>query len=184
MERKIALFDMDDTLCDYRGKLMKDLSYRLPSEELEEIDLFQSRLSKNIRNEIKKIRCEKGWWKNLPMLEDGLALWKFIRELGFETHLATKGPYHDTNGWKEKFEWQKKYLPEAEGITITLDKSNIFGDLLVDDWPPYIKKWLEKNPQGLAIIPKRSYNLGVILKDRIKYYNGNNFEELKDFLSQ
>ena len=181
MERKIALFDMDDTLCDYRGKLTRDLSESLGKEAIADIDLFHERIPLKIREAIKEIRQQEGWWRTLPFLSSGMGLWQYLSSLGLENHIASNGPYQDTNGWKEKFEWQKLFLPEAKNITITLDKSCIRGDVLVDDWPAYVKKWLDMNKKSVAILPIQTYN-NDFKHPRAIHYDGKNFGELEKFL--
>tara|TARA_Y100000310_G_C20512920_1_gene729762 strand:+ start:436 stop:588 length:153 start_codon:yes stop_codon:yes gene_type:complete len=43
-------------------------------------------------------------------------------------------------------------------MTITEDKGIVYGKVLVDDYPCYIKRWLENRPRGLVIMPAHSYN--------------------------
>ncbi len=183
MTKKIALFDMDDTLCDYSGQLMKDLGKVYSPSELKDIQLYNSRIPREIRNQIKKIRGQEGWWRNLPFSGEGMEIWQYMLSLGFENYIATKGPYKDANAWKEKREWQKIFLPEAKGLIITDDKSLIRGDVLVDDWPPYVAKWLDVNKNGVAIMPVKAYNL-KFKHDRAIFYLGTDLGGIDGLLSK
>jgi beta-phosphoglucomutase-like phosphatase (HAD superfamily) len=186
MEKKIALFDMDDTLVDYRGKLLRDLAENMGDEFLKDLDLYsEERIPLVIRQKIKQIRQQKGWWASLPYNNDGVQLWQYFRNNGFETHILTKAPYRkeDSNGWSEKFEWHKIFLPEAENFTETLDKTTTFGNILVDDWPSYVTPWLEQWKDSVAILPVRPYNLDF-KHPRAIHYDGKNFKELEKFLSK
>ena len=184
--KKIALFDMDDTLCAYREKLLRDLMDNLGEDSLNGLDLFQEeRIPLAIRQKIKQIRQQKGWWATLPFVPSGMELWSYLGSLEFERHLLTKAPYRkeDSNGWSEKFEWHKLFLPEADNFTETLDKQYSFGNVLVDDWPAYILPWLKRWESSVAILPVHPYNLNF-KHPRAIHYDGKNFGELEKFLAE
>jgi hypothetical protein len=36
----------------------------------------------------------------------------------------------------------------------------VYGKALVDDYPPYVEKWLKYRPNGLVLMPAHDYNAG------------------------
>lgn len=183
MEKKIALFDMDDTLCDYIGQLKRDLLEFYSPEIVEKVDLYHGRTAREVREKIREIRAREGWWRSLIPLGSGMELWDFMKSLGFENHILTKGPYNDDNAWKEKKQWKDFYLREAKNFTITEDKSGMRGDVLVDDFPLYVTNWLKRNENSVAILPVQPYNLDY-RNPRAIISTGQNYGELEKFLAE
>lgn len=141
----LALLDMDGTLADYDASI-RDAMFS--NRELQALGLDKAR---------HLISAQPGFFLNLNPMPDGFLIMEGLRALGFSFHVATKGPRSKPLAWTEKLLWCDKYLPGIP-VTITSDKSLIRGDVLVDDWPPYVEAWLHANPNGLAIMPLRSYN--------------------------
>lgn len=153
-ERKIALFDMDGTLVDYHNVLKNDMIKLMsPTEKISD---FECNLSApNYLYERKMlITSQSGWWENLPKKSEG---WDILQEcinIGYEIMILTKGPDDRSNAWGEKVRWINKHIPDLKNITITTDKSIVYGRVLVDDYPDYIMGWLSHRPRGLVIMPK------------------------------
>lgn len=141
----LALLDLDGTLADYDGAIADRM---FGDRHLQALGLEKAR---------HLISAEPGFFLNLKPLPDGFMIVEVLRELGFSFHVATKGPRTKPLAWTEKLMWCDKHLPGIP-VTITSDKSLIRGDVLVDDWPPYVEAWLRSNPNGKAIMPFRSYN--------------------------
>lgn len=53
----------------------------------------------------------------------------------------------------------------------------VHGKILVDDWPPYITRWLEWRPRGLVIMPTQKHNAEYTHPQVIRY-DGENIEEV------
>ncbi|MCK5018074.1 MAG: hypothetical protein KAS32_13540, partial [Candidatus Peribacteraceae bacterium] len=101
---------------------------------------------------------------------------------GFEIMILTKGPKSSPNAWKEKVEWCRLHVPDAK-ITITEDKSLVYGKVLVDDFPDYIIPWLKYRPRGLVIMPEHKYNI-EFCNPRVVHTNGDNIGVIKEVLTQ
>lgn len=183
MTELIALFDMDDTLCDYIGQLKRDLSefFEDPTPIIQ--DLYARKVSPDAKARIREIRNRPGWWANLPRLEGGIKLWQLTKDMGFSNCILTKGPYHCDNAYTEKRQWQKRELPDTKIFTITDDKSLVDGTILIDDFPPYLASWLNKHPSKLGIMPERAYNI-EFKNPRTINYTVQNLDEIKERLKK
>jgi 5'(3')-deoxyribonucleotidase len=164
----IALFDMDGTLADYDTALDRDIRPALAPEDQDSWRVHQD--EPRFKYLIKLIRNQPGWWINLDRLLDGFAILFLAKSLGFEIHILTKGPFNHPDSWSEKVTWCRNNVQGAD-ITITEDKSLVYGKLLVDDWPPYVLSWLEFRPRGLVILPDRPWNQGLEHPQIIRYKN-------------
>jgi 5'-nucleotidase len=178
---KIALFDMDGTLVDFDGAITRDMrKIQHPSEvpflrETEDVDRY-------IDERLNLIRRQPGWWRNLPRFALGWDILGEAQRIGFDITVLTKGPYNTTSAWTEKVEWCRRELPEVK-VTITEDKSTVYGRVLVDDWPSYVDPWLEKRPRGVVIMPAHRWNADY-KHERAFRYDGKNLPEIIDVLQK
>lgn len=180
MNKKIALFDMDSTLCDFDGAMRRDLTKLAAPDEHprymydEKIPHIEAR-----RDVIKK---QPGWWLRLERLECGFDVLKMCQEIGFSIHVLTKGPYKAPVAWGEKAQWCREHLPGIP-VTITEDKGLVYGRVLVDDWPDYIASWLAFRPRGLVIVPAHSWNEHLVHPNIIRY-DGSNKDQVRKALQE
>lgn len=148
----IALLDMDGTVCDWHNQLQKDLKNvlgpdkdRLPAETLTKIEHL--------------IRKQPGWYLGLEPLPLGFAIAELLREIGFTIMVATKATPKAANAWSEKAAWCMKHLPYAS-VTVSEDKTLLYGKILVDDYEKFADPWLKKRPRGYVILPDQPWNQG------------------------
>lgn len=146
--KPIALVDMDGTLCDYTGAMQKELALLASPGEAD---------GPWIRSRELIIKNKPGFWRNLPPLDLGMSIFFILKELGFAVSILTKGPTLAPIAWAEKLEWVQKHLGDVP-LTISHDKSMVYGKVLVDDWPDYITGWLNRRPRGLVICPNQPWN--------------------------
>ncbi|MCP3102895.1 hypothetical protein LZ198_28860 [Myxococcus sp. K15C18031901] len=171
----VALVDMDGTLCDYQGAMLRDLErLRGPSEpplgaELDDTPWMRARQD--------LIRSQPGWWTRLERWQAGFDVLAELRALEFELHVLTKGPIHSTNAWAEKLQWCQQHVPDAR-VTVTMDKGLVYGKVLVDDWPEYILRWLTWRPRGLVIVPAQPWNEGFSHPNAVRY-DGTNLSQVR-----
>lgn len=149
-EPPVALVDMDGTICNYYERLEADVR-RILGDDFEKV-------SPHTRRAIELVaRQREGWYRELEPLPLGFEIVKILKEIGFRLMILTKGNPRTPNAYNEKVEWCVKYIPEAE-ITITQDKGIVYGKILVDDWVPYVTRWLEHRPRGLVLMPDQKWN--------------------------
>lgn len=183
-EDRIALIDLDGTVADYDSEMQAQMRRIMaPSEEvythrpvLDEDEL------EHMKARRKLIQRQTGFWRRLKPLAMGFEVIEEMRHLKFGLHVLTKGPTTTPNAWSEKLEWCQEHLPDA-AVTVTGDKSLVYGRVLFDDWPSYFTKWILVRPRGLVICLAHPWNIdfakgGAREHPNVLRYDGSNREEL------
>src|SRR5262249_35853834 len=154
----IALFDLDGTLADYDAAMRRDMRLlQAPGEP--EWDPSTDRDAEYLKERQKLIRRQPGWWESLERYPPGFEILSEARALHFQCHVLTKGPASAVSSWPEKLLRCQKHVPDLL-VTVTQDKGLVYGKVLVDDWPPYVSRWMEWRPRGLVIMPAHPWNEG------------------------
>jgi hypothetical protein len=167
----IALFDMDGSIADYSGALVRDL-HRLaaPGEpEITRDSLWQIADTPHIAERIHLIKSQPGWWQALDPIPEGMAVLDWCRRGGFDVHVLTKGPRAHSQAWAEKVRWCQQHLGKDADIHVTSDKGLVYGKILYDDYPEYMLRWLAHRPRGLGILPDTPSNRGFTPPNVIRY---------------
>lgn len=181
-QERIALFDMDGTLCDYESRLIADLN-DLNSPQEQYIDRVpDDDAPLYLRKRVDLIRSSVEWWATLPKFQLGFDIWELTNDLGFRRMILTAGPKRNPNAWSGKKIWIDGNLGTNTDITITRDKGLVYGKVLVDDWPDYILRWLEWRPRGLVIMPASKTNENFKHEQVIRY-TGHNLAQVEDALA-
>ena len=176
----IALFDMDGTLCDYNEGLYSELE-KIRSPTWEPIyrsfhggeDIPQYMLT---RKDL--ITSHETWWANLPRFQLGWDVLDIAKELGYRPMILTQAPKNNPSALAGKLRWLRSNLEDID-FTMTLDKGLVYGRVLVDDYPEYIKRWLTWRKNGLVIMPANDRNLSFS-HNQVVRYDGSNLEEVRD----
>lgn len=173
IEKPIFLCDMDDSLFDWSGEIVRTLNeIASPNEETYTQDNWRERTkSPHVKNRVELIKSRPNFYKNLPILSDGLSVWEAARSIGYDCQILTKGPYFQSQGWTEKYDCIRKHLGAAVNVHIVMDKSLVYGAVLYDDSPEYMRAWLKRRPRGLGIMPEQPYNLDFSHSQVIKHNN-------------
>lgn len=159
-EIPIALVDMDGTLADFTEAMVSGMS-RLasPGEPPWIPDGDEEKELPHIRERRRLIKSIPGFWSGLGRLTDGFEILEVLLDVGFHLTILTKAPKKNPLAWKEKVEWCDQNLHcQYEVVTLTESKGVVYGNVLVDDWPDYVSKWLQHRPRGLVVMPTRPYN--------------------------
>jgi FMN phosphatase YigB (HAD superfamily) len=177
MIENIALFDMDGTLADYEGALRRDLKKLRSPTEPEITQVYGGDLPDWLEERIFMIRNQPKWWQKLEELPVGFEILSLCITVGFDIRILTKGPRRTHEAWTQKAKWchchVKPLAPDMQ-VTITEDKGLVYGKVLVDDYPPYMDRWLKFRPRGLGIMPAQPWNEGYSHPNVIRYTGGRN----------
>jgi 5'-nucleotidase len=174
----IALFDLDGTLADYDAAMRRDMRLLQAPTEPEWI-AHQDGEPEYLRERSALIRRQPGWWENLERYPPGFEILSVARELKFQCHVLTKGPTSASNSWTEKVRWSLKHVPDLQ-VTVTQDKGLVYGKVLVDDYPPYVERWLSWRPRGLVIMPAHPWNEGMSNPNVIRYVGREQLPEVRE----
>lgn len=179
---KIALIDMDDTVAHYFQALHAELNAlaspgepALPYNPHDGPDWLEARIN--------LVHRKTGFWAGLKPIQQGLEIASFLKASGYDLHVLTKGPRHATSAWTEKRNWCHAHLDPDTPVTITEDKGLIFGDVLFDDFPGYVKRWLVRNPCGKSLMFEYEYNKDFEHPRVFKVLPETRLEEIHSFLT-
>jgi hypothetical protein len=163
---QIALIDLDGTVADYDTALKKEMEKLRAPNEPAYLDRY-SRVDAGFHSEEKEpphiearrrlITKVPGFWSGLERLQSGFEVIAELRKIGFMLHVLTKGPARNDQAWMEKVRWCRENLSDAF-VTVTMDKSIVYGRVLFDDYPAYFGEWLAVRPRGLVVCNAQPWN--------------------------
>lgn len=177
----VALIDLDGTLADYDGAMKAELEkLRSPHEPPLGDDNHVAEPWLEARQLL--IKRSPGFWLSLPKIPRGFEVVDVLRALSFQLMVLSKGPTRVPNAWSEKVMWCQAHLPDAR-VTIGEDKGMVYGRVLFDDWPPYIRSWLAWRPRGVVIMLDHPHNRGFE-HDQVIRYDGAHPGDRAELLEQ
>src|SRR5579863_147686 len=96
-EKPIALVDMDGTLCDFDTAMKRDYEkLKAPGEP--DVSPFDETIPwVKARRDL--IKSQKNWWLNLEKFKLGFDVYQVLLDLGYKTHVLTRGPGHAPQAW-------------------------------------------------------------------------------------
>jgi len=189
---RIALVDLDGTVADYSAALAREMHAIQHPDEVAYVDRYVEATKRvelpHVEARRKLIQRVPGFWRSLPRLQLGFEVVDALRSARFQIHVLTKGPKTNAGAWAEKLEWAREHLPDAT-VTVTGDKSIMYGRVLVDDYPPYFNAWLENRPRGLVVCVAHDWNEifkrgGSAEHPNIFRYDGSNLADLSRALKR
>ncbi len=181
----IAWFDMDGSLFDYEGHLrnsLKELASPDEQSHLDERDLHSLEDAfPYLKARMNLIKSVPGWWRSMPVLQNGFDVFKAAQSIGFDCRILTKGPKSQAQAWMEKVECCQHHFGNDIAVSIVSSKGETYGKVLYDDYPAYMEAWLKHRPRGLGIMPTTEYNKHFE-HPNVVHYNGNNLQEVVNAL--
>lgn len=185
MKKPVILFDLDGTLADFDGAILRDLqALHNPAEGPFDF----SHTGGNDDNDPKWLKARKDmikrqpdWWLNLEPIESGFKLMKMARDVGFRVVICSRGPASIPDAWAQKVKWVQKHVERPRKITLADEKDLVYGRILVDDWPDYVTPWLGVRPRGHVLMPAHRWNKNY-QHPRALRYDGTNWPEVQKVL--
>lgn len=167
----VALFDMDGSLAAYTPKLVAGLELlRAPEEPvIDENNIWEYSDLLHISNRIKLIKSQARWWYDLEAIAEGMAVVDAAKSIGFHIAILTKGPQNHPAAWGEKLQWCQTNMGYHTDVTVTIDKSRVYGKVLYGDYKTYMEAWLAVHPRGLGIMPVTPGNASFTHSRVVKY---------------
>jgi phosphoglycolate phosphatase-like HAD superfamily hydrolase len=176
---RIALFDLDGTLCDYDDALLTEMEKLRSPNERKLLTSIHDDAPPYMKYRADLIRRSEDWWVNIPKLKIGWDILKLVRSMGFRIMILTAGPKSNPNAWSGKKKWIDRHLGSNTDITITRDKGLVYGTILVDDYPKYAERWLQWRKNGLVVMPYGSLNRGYSHPQVVRYH-GRNLDSVRE----
>ena len=176
--RPIAQVDMDGTIADFDSEIIRRLNLlRCPSELEVGPEYRDMKHVPWMRERVRLVMSEDSFWDDLPKLKLGYDVVEVIEELGYDICILTQGPKSNPRAWARKVMWCEKNMPGRD-VTVTRRKGQVYGKVLVDDYPDYVLAWLEHRPRGLVIMPANWGNKDYSHPQVVKY-DGTNIDEVR-----
>jgi 5'-nucleotidase len=160
----VALVDLGDTLVDCTPAWRAALA-RIRKQGERDGDYALLPLPPYLEERRQAVMSTPGFWRELRPRAAGVELLGLLRDAGFHVHILTKGPYDAPHVWADKVAWCRAHLPYVP-VIVADDKTRIHGDVLVDDWLPYVERWQRQWPTGLAIVPAQPWNIEAASRPR------------------
>ena len=175
----VALLDMDGTITDLEGGLKMELE-RMRSPMEPDLIAFSRKSPVWLQARIDLIMSRAEWWEGLPELTLGFEILAELRRLDFQVMILTQGPRDKPHAWMAKARWCQAHVPDLP-ITMTRDKSLVYGRVLVDDYPGYVDAWLDSRPRGVVIMPANIGNKDYKRRGVLRY-DGTNIKDVRTIL--
>jgi len=170
MTSKIALLDMDGTICDFDSAMNAQLELLRGGGE-PKVTYERDHEPSYIKARRRLIKNQPGFWLGLEKLWAGFTVLGMLKKLDFEIHILTRASHLSPGAWNEKVQWCRTNVPNIP-ITITQEKSLMYGKVLVDDYPGYIVPWIKHRPRGLVLMPDQPWNKDFPESDNVIRFDG------------
>jgi 5'(3')-deoxyribonucleotidase len=165
--RKRILLDVDDVLGDFTTPFLQILSHHTKRawtiDDFSSWDLFTAipaEFRETVLGELEK----PGWCRSIKPTEGSV---EAVRELqSFCDVYVVTSPYHTETWVYERTLWLREHFQiDFPHTVFTAAKYVVVGDVLVDDKPLNIEKWLEHHPHGTGMLwdypHTRSESVGI-----------------------
>lgn len=175
--KPVAQVDMDGTVCDFDSEMISRLNLlRNPKEPVIGPEYRDMKDIPFMRERVRLIMAEDSFWENLPQFKLGYDILAELHKLDYDICVLTQGPRSNPRAWSRKVLWCEKNLPGYD-VTVTRRKGQVYGRVLVDDYPEYVLSWLEHRPRGMVIMPVNYGNKDFEHPQVVKY-DGSNIAEV------
>lgn len=151
----LALIDLGDTLCDCTGAWQQALAGEAGHARPTAAAAWP--WPPALEAQRRRLMAAPGFWRTPAPRAAGLELLRLLRQAGLQPCVLTKGPQDLPHAWGDKVAWCRQHLPGVP-VIVTDDKALVPGAVLVDDWLPYVARWQQRWPAGLAIVPAQPWN--------------------------
>lgn len=101
-----------------------------------------------------KVRATKGFYADIPPMDDMRDLWAFVSQLRRKPIVLTGVPYSVEEAPENKRSWVRKHLGEDVQVICCASKDKSIharpGDILIDDWEKYRHLWIDKGGRWIT----------------------------------
>jgi 5'(3')-deoxyribonucleotidase len=114
---------------------------------------YQFRIAESFLNDSEE------FWRTLPVMEGAQIAFELIAGWGHDFTIVT-APWTGFEKWTAfRYRWLKKHFDIDSADVITgKKKRKVSGDIFIEDNPPNVVDWLDRNPDGRAVLIAAPYN--------------------------
>merc|ERR1712048_855544 len=135
LAKPVVLVDMDGCLVDWDAGFLEAWAGRCPVDrrnyEMERC------VPEQYYSEAVKLLCSEGFFRGLPPMAGGIDALRDMLARGYEVLICTSPVANSRYCAQEKWEWVRQHLGDAwlKRLVLTMDKTSVRGDVLIDDKP-------------------------------------------------
>jgi len=174
MRRLRYRVDMDGVLTDFFGSVFdryfEATGVRYTPDDLKAHEISSLVGKEEYFNRVEPIYNKPGFFADLKPYPGAIETMREVIAEGHSVEIVTAPTliYHPIakrrviNGRvaAEKIDWLARHLPEVaeRNVTITKDKTNVDGDVFVEDSAHNFVPWAQAHPKGLVYVVARPWN--------------------------
>ena len=174
------LVDVDGVTCDLVGELLKRLNKRLGTmfkhDHITEWDFFSEDSEVFTEDEMLNIRDimkEEGLVNESPLILGAKETLEKLKARGHEIVFLTAPWKHSKTWCFDRIQWiEREFGHISKNIIFAWNKECIPGDILIDDNPEFVMKWLNSNPNSQAYLFRQPWNIEEAAKQDLKMLYG------------
>lgn len=159
MAKTKVLVDMDGVLVDLFPRWIHNYSL-MSGQVLFPEDLTAYELGEIIEDQ--EVLYNELDFESVPPKLGSKAFGDLLARSDLDVYVVTYVHASNKTGHREKLEWLAHYFPnlDPDRVIFTRHKELVRGDVLVEDNPGNIERWLAANPEGRVGLVLAPYNQG------------------------
>jgi len=154
---KSILLDVDGVVADFVDGIERVTGHTFTSEQLKSWDVLDH-LDEEEKEKAHEALSGPEFWEKLALIpgaHDGV---RYLDRKGYEIVWLTS-PWASCESWESaRRNWLTKFFGKLDHYIPTSSKEKVVGDVLIDDKPDNVKKWLAAHPGKKAFIFDAPHN--------------------------
>lgn len=159
------LLDVDGVVSDFVGGLLSQLddaglAHGIDINALGPRHLFDY-MTPGVDEIAHGMVTANGFATLLPVIAGAQEGVNNLIELGYKVVFVT-APWKPSRTWcADRYDWLRANFPHECDVIFTSAKEHVLGDVLIDDYVPYITKWNLAHPSKRAFVYDAPWNRNV-----------------------
>lgn len=153
------LVDVDGVLADFVGGVLREIGISSRYESIHDLDL--SKCLSKLQYECMQEMCHlPGFCTSLEWYPSAKNFVGLLNKIGYCYALTT--PWECSTWCAERVDWLNPYI-KKEKVIFAHAKHLVRGDILIEDNPYNVMAWKNLNPDKLAILLNRPWNVNTLV---------------------
>ena len=162
--QKTIIFDVDGVLIDFVEHLLKLCNEDSPEldfptfEEVTQYDFFSVFDKKQVQV-VLRILGSDAFWKTMEARPGAAKVLRTLRQYGYRVLFVTR-PCNEYLPWLQvrRKQIEELFDGHVSDIVYTVAKEVVAGELIVEDNPEHVRRWMDANPEKPALMFTHAYN--------------------------